>query len=678
MATSKNKQRDGLNGRLDEMRDSGLEVTKRWMGIWEDGINYLYDNQLAGKRIKDGWDPIVANMIFPAMMQEMSLISQRNTTVITMPTDPSDAKAAALWQRHLQWLYDVPLKFGDILLNGALDGKIYGHYVAMAYWEPRHHWDWDKRKWVGMPAVSLMRPEHFAADPECDNIDKGAFAFCRRRVEREWAKAKWPDKADMIDSVVESEDPYRTAMMQPGMMALADPLGAKDKDNEQLSRIGQLATLLMGRNSGTYEYENEVDGKSRYITVEQFLFRDYSEKAAKESEKVPYEELLQTGRIRREGPLDIDSETGKPWMPAMSPDRIVREFQEPTFPYGRVVLRVNGHILNDKDEDQIWPYRRWPFILGVNHMLPHAWQGLNGVVMAAPLQDWVNISYSHLLNYMKWHGDPLTLVEEGSVVGASDNKGIAAKIKNAAGKIVVMVKGGINKIRREPPPSLGMASIQILNMMAAQLRDATGMQDIGLGKSAGSRVTATEAMRLETNTKLRQALGNKLLDGFTTRAFESLSEICQAKYSEEDWVSLIGKDGKREKGQITAEMKNAEMDIRIKAGTELPFDQERKEAKYSQVYTLLGSAATAMLPELLDAFGIDEKDAILERHGLWQQFEQFASESGPDGGGGEPQPQPQPGQLPPGGEELPPAGIGGAMPELTASQMGGAVEIQPQ
>ena len=89
-------------------------------------------------------------------------------------------------------------------------------------------------------------------------------------------------------------------------------------------------------------------------------------------------------------------------------------------------------------------------------------------------------------------------------------------------------------------------------------------------------------------------------------------------------IDIIGEDNAVGAQQISEGVKNVDFDIDIIPGAQLPFDQEKKEAKYLQAYELMRDPApNPMLPELLRTMEITNWRKILEQHSMWQKFMQF-------------------------------------------------------
>jgi hypothetical protein len=603
MPKSKRAETNDLNSRLTLMRDDALAAAEDWHDVYQDGLNYVFNNQLAGKRFKDGWEPIVCNYIFPAMMQELALISQRNSIILARPVESDDQQAAEILTSHLQWLYDYLLKTNDHLLRAALDGKMYGHYVGMTMWEPKARWDDRAKVWRGEPRVHLIRPEYFGADPEAENIDAAGYIFTRRRIRRQEALRRWPKFRDEIEDApsLEEDVEAQAALRYSG-------LSIEDADVEEFSDQGRLVRLLTGQHD--LEYSTARSGHD-YVTVEQFFWIDGEEQRRRDERNRAEEDLLASGEIVQDGALFRWGETGELVKSEDWPKELVNEYDEPKYPNGRFAIRIGDTILNASDKAQRWPYRKWPIVVGVNHLLPHTWHGLNGVEMAKGLQDWINVTATHMRNYINSFADPIVVMEDGARPQG------AGPLPSKAGSIWRVVKGALNKVRREPPPEMSGSTFQIFDRMAAELRDQTGVQEVGLGRASGGKQTAEEVIRLETNTRMRTALGNKLLDSYVKGIYERVSEMCQLHYSADEYVRVVGQKGAVQARQITQQMKEIEFDIRLEVGTALPFDRERKKQDAAALFQMFGMSVA---PEVLEAYEIGDKDEMLSRLEAWQAF----------------------------------------------------------
>ncbi len=650
---------DQLNKFIDSRIREGMYANQQWSELWIDALDYIFNNQLAGVDSRDGWERIQANYIYPAVEQTNAILAKRRPTILATPYEPLDIDKAKQWQSLLAWQFANDLQMAKLLEDAAMDCAIFGYCVTKSFWEhkPRGAWDPVAHRWVGRPQVTLLHPTYFGGDPDAETFDAMSYSFCRRQIRVDRAKWRWPAYAEEIDNAARHQDSdlnrfeiqgfgdggYSVDSRTSGQKGI----GVNAKPNE-----GRLVALL--RSLKTRGVETETTGEdglaqSNYTTIEELYWLDPEEHKEKLEESYRKQELLEGGAIyeeagqykvgdpaffktaKTEGDLVMESD----W-----PNRIVEEWDEPRFPNGRYALRIGGSsgvILNPKEEEQVYPYRKWPFAICYNAALPHVWQGLNSVEMGKGLQDYINTTLAHQANHVKLFGDPVVIVEEGAIAGAEDNKGVARKLKAVAGAIWKVTKGGIDRVRREPAPQMGNALTEFYALLAQELRDQTGVQDVALGRSKGSGETATEVVTRDTNSRLRIGHKSILQDRFIIGVMERTADLDQLHMSPGDKARITG-DGPT---RITLEedMLALDFDVTLDAGTALPFDEERKQERYE---VALGHVGPAMLPEYLDVMKIEEKDVILARHEAWQQFEQFLAaqeqmQQGQPGAGAAPQ-----------------------------------------
>lgn len=622
-----------LLDRLNQMREAGFRSTRERQEIYQDGLKYLYGNQLEGQTIKPGWDHIVVNYIFPSVMQELAYQTQRHQTVIANAvTRKSEAarERARVWKEHAQFLYKHQLKMPMLLLRAALDAKITGKFILYNYWDPHAEWDEDAQEWVGALANRLVRAQYVGVDPECgDDPLKGRYIITRRGIAIEEAVTRWPEYKEQLEAAKGAHDEKWFLHDIPLAAAPYDDTADQTISRDASDTSTRLASMLLSayHQQASGQSGTPDGGGSQYVPLEQYWFKDSSIRTATGKEPIPEEELLEEGRIapdpdpKRGG--FVDAQTGEPMLhsnwPTQSTTRPI-----PEFPRGRFILRVGETILNKDRKDQVWRYRRWPFAFGYNQVLPHVSEGLNATEMAKNLQDRVNLAERHVMNIVKFFSDPVTYFEEGAFAdgGLPVNRAGAARKLN---------KGGLKKINREQGVPITPGMMNVLANWKADLRDQTGGQEVGMGRRAtGGKQTATETLALHTSTKLRPAMSNMLLDDAVITHFENLLEQGQRMYTTGYMVRVLG-----EKNADTIhEIKESDADVRLDVGlevtTSLPFDQEKSKTEALAIYDRLG---IPFLPQLLDAFDREDKDEILEAVQAWQMLqEQLAAKEEQEAG----------------------------------------------
>jgi len=603
--------------RLDEMVQNAMKVTQDWKQLWEDGFDYLFGNQLRRQERREGWDRIQANYIFPAAMQELSLLSQRRPQIVAEPIEGSDTEVAEAWTGILQWQFAKGLDMEKRLAEALLDNKVYGYCVAKVFWDPQADWDPEARRYRGAVRVNIIQPDYFGMDPEAESAEEASYVVLRWRMPLDQAKARWPKFANELDYAAKRE--------------YSEPAGSGSffvsRDDQQDSgpfrdpREGRLVNLLRKRYQPSLGEKKTGIPRPTHVTIEEIYFRDYTERRIVEERGLTASEMIESGAAVMHGSMVLDAKTGKPIPPDQWPRRRREVGREPMYPFGRMVMRVGKTILNPRPAEQRWPYRHWPFVIGVNYVLPHAWQGLNAVEMPRGLQDWLNVSLSHMLNYVKYFGDPVVMVETGALAEDPQNRRVAARLRSRAGAIWKLAKGAIGRIRRDPPPPMSRGILEFFETIGRELRDQTGIQEIGMGRPAKGGLTATEAVRLETNTRLRTALQARLMDQFILNVMYRVAEILQDRLEPEEGVRILGPQNRQGLLQITEKIKKARFDVKLEVATTLPYDRERSKQDYLTLAQVLG--VPAVLPELLKAFDIPNANEVMQRVTAWQQLQEF-------------------------------------------------------
>ena len=606
MPTSKRSTTDALHRRLDEMVGAATDATRDWSRIWQDGLDYVFGNQLAGQRRRKGWDRIQTNYIYPAVVQTMAVIAQRRPRIVAQPVDPTDAPAAAKWGRILQWQFEKVLKMTAKLMQASLDGAVFGHYVAKTLWEPKARWDAATRRWIGQPRIVIVHPQYFGADPEAETVDDATFVICKRRVPVAYAIARWPNCTDAIERAAACES--GDGSLSAGERINHRMTGQFDRDSDGVE--GRLVDLITRRFCPSSAVGPAGGQSGAYVTIEEITFRDLTERPATETREIPYDQLAARGLIvPNDDGYWVNADTAQPFTERQR--EIVRQFDEPVYPFGRYVLRIGAGservILNDSRQRQVWPYVHWPYTVGVNALLPHVWQGLNQVEMARGHQDWLNITMSHMANYVRQFADPIVKVEQGALQGSEDNANIASKIAARAGAIWKMARGKLDRAQRVPPPPMSDSLSSFYRLMAEGIKDQLGVQDTALGKQTAGPTTATEVWQLAVNSRHATTLKSILLDEFTEKVMAAVLELDQANMTADQQLRIAGADGSI---TVTEDMLTGFYDVALDVAMAMPFDQNRKK---NEAVTLFKAVGPDYLPELLDAFNVVNKDEILQR-----------------------------------------------------------------
>jgi len=628
----------------------GRKVTDKLTAIYRDGINYAYNNQLSSKDRKKGWPAVQVNMIFPAIRQERAMLAQRKPAILPIALLDENKEKARFWKGSLQHRFEKTLDMPARCREAALDGKIFGWYIAKVSANKKARWNKTLREWVYDPHVAVIHPKFFGMDPNAERVEDAQYVYCRRRVPVSWALDKWDSaEAQAIIRKAIGSDPegvdetFSEALGQELNADTETDRGTKPTFKDSNARVADLVTRSRGTLSVAQTNQDELDGRGSTVVITEVYFNDSEQRTADERESYDASELEELGAIRLEVGIGdentdlyvvADPESpvfkdikgfasryaeGDPLGSADWPEKVTAEWREPVFPNGRVIFKVDDDILNPKKLDQVWDEDEWPFVIGVNEQLPHIPQGLNAVEMPRGAQDWVNVSASHLLNWVCYHGDPLT-----TVVGDPLKESKGNIISNVAGKILHLVKGQ-GSVTREPAPPLSPGLIQVLELMFRTGQDATGIHDPALGRSAKGDQTASELSILQQNMQVGIGLQMIFMDAWIIKIMERVACMDRKYMQAGDMVRLAGSEFKDKIDEFTDEVRDVEFDITLKVGMALPHAQERLKMDSERLKNLYPNNVE-IDRVVLEAFEVENIDSVLQADAEYAEFAQWREE----------------------------------------------------
>jgi hypothetical protein len=616
---------DSLIEELKREEDAGMARTKEWVGMWQENLGYFLSEQLAGvKRHKD-WTWVILNYIWPSIMQETAKLSRNYPKIIAEGVEDSDSDYAQSWQGLLQWQWENALSPRGMRLEqiyGIVIGKIWGYRLSKVFWDPKPDGGWDpnQRTWVGHVRHRLWHPAEFWSS-ENEFINEGNCGTVRY-VDVEWAKARWPQHKKKFDdrSVSYREaNNSNTIRGQTSNGGSISTIGTGDPDPGV--KTGPLLSLIQKteRMSGM-QSENDLD--KRFVKISEAYRKDRTEVTRKQEEAVPVEEMVANGFTLGVDGRVYDPQTLEPVDP---PIRTVAQWDEPKFPNGRYILRCEDTILNAGQENQIYPYSKWPFIVSPHYLLPFMWQGTDAVQLYKATQDMINVTASHLTNNMKQFGDPRIAVEEGALAQDARAKSKRAyKIFRGAGSIIRLARGGLNRYKIEPPTPISSGTLAMYGLFAQEFKNITGLQDVGQGKSTPGTQTKAEVQILAISANDRIHLQSVFEDEWVKNVASMTAEITRLNYDVDRLVQIIGDDRTPSALRMTQELKDFNMDVKVESGTTLPFDEQERIAKYVQAYQMMGEpVANPMLPEMLRVLEISGWQRLLQKHEAWIQYSEF-------------------------------------------------------
>lgn len=622
---------DEFIAELDKEEEYGMKITGSWSSVWQESLRYFFSDQLHGKKKHKDWDWIIVNYIWPSAIQEICKLAKNNPKILAHPKDDSDTDVAETWQSALQWIWEKGLKKGGMRLEqikAVLCGKIFGYRVSKIYWEDKPDGAWDnvKKEWVGDVKHRLWHPAEFWASDR-EYIDEGNCGTVRY-VDLDWSIHRWPDFKKQLK---ENATSYKEAIAKGGKVirgqvssAATYPASGKGGIDRGLGTNDSSALLqLIIQSDKMSGQQSAREEERKFVKISEQYRKNYETYPDKLEEDVPDAELKEQGLLVMRDNLRINTKTGQPMTIQDTPRRMVKEWEQPKYPHGQHIIRNEETILNP--DNQEYPYSRWPFIVTPHYLLPFMWQGVDAVQLYKSNQDMINVTVSHLVNNMKKFGDPRVLLETGAMATNPKTKK-AFRIFSGAGSIIRLVKGAIGRkaVSIVPPIPIGGGAIQLYQLFSQEYKNIVGLQDISQGKKPPGEMSATESQYLALSSNDRIFLQSVFEDEWVRQIAALAAEICQKNYDVERFIRIVGEDKIIGTQQITSKMKTVKMDIDVEPGRTLPFDPEKKEAKYEKAYTMLAQPmVNPMLPEMLRLYEISNWQKILQKHEAWQLFFQF-------------------------------------------------------
>lgn len=615
----------------------------------DEAIRYIYGDQHAGRPRKKGWEYPVINRAYPDILQEMAILTANNPSIAGVPREDTDIPTAQAVSEVLKGLWENDLHMRAKIMQGILDDHTWGVKVAKWYWEPRVKWDQTLADetgngWRGKIRVDIIDPDTWGCDPELDLglalNERARFVYTDRWVDKAWAAQRWgeyrkhlEDKGEVqpaaggdvsIGGPTTDERGFnRDTFAFVGKSSPSSSINQQAKDEEVQRR---LSDLILNDPRGGGKNERTADNSVR---IQEIYFKDYSTIRVPAQQAKAKLGIPETAHIIKlpdsDDPQDYDS--NKPINDAegnvtgyeLVADEdwpmvdVVPAYDRPKYPNGRVVVRIHDGKGGEwfKVVDEAWMYEKWPFSVTPMYILPHTWRGVNGVELSQGLQDILNLIASHMLNWVKFHSDPVTLLEEGAL--APDKGSKRGVIRNFAGAINKFRKGALAHKRfvREPPAPMGRELFEINRMFADAHQDIGGIQDVGQGRASTQANTLGELQMLNRNTRQRIALQGAMLDEWIKEIGYGIVALMQRHYRVGDYVQWAGADASTAVIEWSQEMADAKFDIQLKPVSTIVFDEEREARTAGVAFEAAGPAA---LEQFLKKLGIEKIDEILTKH----------------------------------------------------------------
>jgi hypothetical protein len=625
-----------LAKRIEGMVEASDKHNRVWMDMYYDALHYIYGDQFHNITLKKGWEKCETNYILPALMQTLAFVSQQQIKLYANPWEENDKVGAEAVQGYLQYEFEKQLDIPRSRLQWVIDGFAYGAWAAMVVWndKPRGGWDAETHDWLGEPEVVLLRPGEYGVDPNWtkETLDGAQFALTRRHISIDEAKDRWPGNDIEIESIAQeqrdqsSRDGHVKGIKITGAANLDTTDGGavdqKERDVGSSSSAGRLARLLYKNEDNRYVRRDGRADLPATVELVEIWFNDNETQMVEESWPKSVEELDAEGITEVRDGMRVFADTGEELTIDNWPQE-TDEYEAPKYPNGRHVMMIGDLILNPDDDEQAWEYKEWPLVIGRFKILPHTWHGMNGVEVIRGLQDFVNISSVHILNNLKNFGDPGRIVEEHALANVKKTEDIPDYIAARAGRVIVVKDGRMNGVKTEWPQGVSGGALETHQLYTQEIRNQTGIHEIVQGIQSKGQMTASEALRLETNSRLGIALLLGNIDSFTTRLMYRVLELSAARMQPGRMLRVIGDKGHEGLQEFVSGQFDVQFDLTMIIGTALPFDKERKRQEALQLYEILGPP---YLPDLLDAWEVPDADKLLQKNEAWTMIQNMLAE----------------------------------------------------
>lgn len=642
-----------FHAKLNMLEVNSKIRTREFMKLAQDGVRYIYGHQIHTKR-KEGWDYPVFNKLFADNIQEVAILTANKPKLFATPLEDTDEAVAQACGQILQ-AYWGPKKLNmlNLIYAALLDAKTAGIYIFKWWWDRKRLWDSQQRRYRGDLCMQVVNPMYFGFDPNVEIAARipfdARYIVTERYMEMDEAAQHWPVYAEYLREVKGMKDvdgPYwipgagDDTTDETGADAAAGEFSGREvTEHAQDVFQRRLADILVGKPIDEVFTETRQTGSM--VKVQEFFWKCNEDEVIEDeyepfqpphrqeggpagwSEGGLYKDVSDPNIYDRNKPLYndngvltghgvFDSKTDK-W-----PQRLKKKGGKiPKWPNGRNTVRIDDEVIV---QDEAWPYSQWPFAVGVNYMLPHVANGLNGVELARQLQDYLNNVGCHFLNFIKHHSDPEWLAEEDvfdTVRARKDKAKGGIVIPNNAGAVIVVKSGAIRqkKLERLKAAEIPSSLFQIFDVLENMTKHIVGVWDVAHGKTTKGEQTLGEIAMLNRNTRLRVGLQGMLLDGCLQQVGQGSIEVLQRNLPVDSWVRILGEGEAAVKAATkwTQDMKTARMDVELEPGSTMPYDEEREIARYQAAFE---AAGPAMLEALLKKLKIPNVEEILQNHDL--------------------------------------------------------------
>lgn len=575
------RQLRGLRGEwLDALNDYRPQTTSdtRRDGV---GQNKIQKSQAGTRLLKNG----TGNRIASIIDQQIAMMFENNPKAYFLPKDHSDANYAKDLERLTRFRADR-INLRQKFIKGGYYSKWFGFQAIHVFSDDNLPNDTDVN-------CRVLFPESLIIDPKLDsqNPEEGDFVGYDRLVNLEYAKRRWSHKKKKIEEEANKEGENSAF----GGVHTSDML-----DRE------------LGYNTrGAVEVPFREDEHMVQLTV--IWFKDYTTRTVKI--KKPIEDLMDSGEVvineRREHVWASNFEL---YREEDAPDVSVAL---PKYPYGRHVIKIGNIVL----EDFPWgldpqtgeiKQRSWPIALAVNKLIADAWYGQNECEALRGDQNVADVCLQNIHEHAFANIHPIIEVDSNKINNVS-------QIRSQINKRVI-VTNGKDGFKMHAPASIGGDVFSTLSLAQTNMEVTGGMPSQNLGGGSSGRQTATEIAALQRASRGKIGLYSSFIDELVITVYKLMAETIQFTYDPERVIRILGEGGKMTAIEMSKGIRNVRFDVETEAGSTLPTDKQQKK---QDAMDLFGQIGLSYLPNVLDAYEVQNKEEVLSNHQEYQMFLQF-------------------------------------------------------
>jgi len=285
-----------------------------------------------------------------------------------------------------------------------------------------------------------------------------------------------------------------------------------------------------------------------------------------------------------------------PW--TQQPITEMRDQEVRAFPFGRLIHWCNGEVLDDGES----PYRRWPYALFQDIVLPGEFYAVGEPEVLKDLQLELNKRRSQMVDHASIMGNAIWIVDRHSVVDPE-------MFNNKPGQIVEKAQG--TEVRREAPPPMQSWNMQMIELAIRDMREVSGVSGVSSGQ-------VPKGVRSGSGFEAAQEIGNirvrsrgKSIKG----ALEAIGRIMvshiQQFYTTPRMVRIIGSAGDTHFIPFDGKTIRGDWDLTVEPGSTMSSTKAARIQQAIQLYQLQAIDKRALL-EITEFPG---KEAILKRMG---------------------------------------------------------------